>query len=147
MSKLGVYELLQHQISELRGNELGWWFLGFAFVAPTRSTRRRNTRNGRCAANRRPACKLSELSACGAQVPLQATSRQTEVAGHAMAGFQNATPLELQHSSVMELTLVVNVMCRGPTGVLLNELAEASFDYANCRIIFVRILNFCFLHR
>ena len=27
---------------------------------------------------------------------------------------------------------------RGPTGMLLNELAEASFSYADCRIIFVR---------
>ncbi len=28
--------------------------------------------------------------------------------------------------------------CRGPTGLLLNELADHSFNYAECRIIFVR---------
>ncbi len=31
------------------------------------------------------------------------------------------------------------VMRRGPTGTLLNELADASFSHADCRIIFVRL--------
>ena len=41
--------------------------------------------------------------------------------------------------------------CRGPTGTLLNELADASFSHADCRIIFVRYQQsslFCLLcHR
>ena len=34
--------------------------------------------------------------------------------------------------------------CRGPTGTLLNDLAEASHDAADCAIIFVsEVLMFC----
>ena len=35
--------------------------------------------------------------------------------------------------------------CRGPTGTLLNELAEASHEPANCEVIFVRapLAQFC----
>jgi hypothetical protein len=34
----------------------------------------------------------------------------------------------------------ISVLRRGPTGTILNELAEASFDSADCEVIFVRAL-------